>query len=181
MLLHLHEGTLSLGQAAAILHRSTRQVLPRRRPGAAFEREGPDALRHGNAGRTPANRTDPALRARLVALAATTFAGVNRAHLAELLAEREGIVIPERTLRRVLAEAGLTPARVHRPPRHRSRRERVPRAGMLLQTDGSRHLWFGPERPYATLVGAIDDATGTVTGATFRAAEDGAGYFITLT
>ncbi len=116
-----------------------------------------------------------------MALAATTYAGVNRAHLAELLAEREGIAIPARTLRRILAEAGLPPARVHRPPRHRSRRERMARAGMLLQTDGSRHLWFGPERPYATVVGAIDDATGTVTGATFRAAEDAAGYFITLT
>ncbi len=174
---HLAEGTLSLEQAAVILHRSERQV---RRLLAAFEHEGPDALRHGNAGRRPANRTDAALRERLVALAATTYAGVNRAHLAELLAEREGIAIPARTLRRILSEAGLPPARVHRPPKHRSRRERVPRAGMLLQTDGSRHRWFGPDEPYATLVGAIDDATGTVTGATFRAAEDAAGYFLTL-
>ncbi len=86
----------------------------------------------------------------------------------------------ERTLRRLLAEAGLPAARAHRPPRHRSRRERLPRSGMLLQTDGSRHRWFGAERPFATLLGAIDDATSTVTGATFRAAEDAAGYFTVL-
>ena len=39
--------------------------------------------------------------------------------------------------------------------------------------DVSKHRWFGPERPFATLVGAIDDATSKVTGGTFRAEEDG--------
>ena len=53
----------------------------------------------------------------------------------------------------------------------------MPRAGMLLQTDGSRHRWFGPDLPYATLVGTIDDATSRVTGGMFRAQEDAAGYF----
>ena len=178
VLVHLADGALTLEQAAAILHRSERQV---RRLAAAYGRDGPAGLRHGNAGRSAANRTDGALRERLVVLATTLYAGVNRAHLAELLAEREGIVIAERTLRRLLAEAGVPAAHVHRPPHHRSRRERMPRAGMLLQTDGSRHRWFGAERPFATLVGAIDDATSTVTGATFRNAEDAAGYFTTLT
>jgi hypothetical protein len=51
---------------------------------------------------------------------------------------------------------------------------------MLLQTDGSRHHWFGAERPFATLVGTIDDATSRVTGAIFRDAEDAAGYFTVL-
>jgi hypothetical protein len=57
----------------------------------------------------------------------------------------------------------------------------MPRAGLLLQVDGSRHRWFGPELPFATLVAGIDDATGLVTGATFRLAEDAAGYFTLLT
>ncbi|HXQ96387.1 MAG TPA: ISNCY family transposase [Candidatus Acidoferrales bacterium] len=178
MFAHLLDRTLSEAQAEAILRLSGRQV---RRLAAAYRSGGPDALRHGNAGRVPANRTAADLRERVLALAATTYAGVNRAHLAELLAEREGCVLPERTLRRLLAEAGLPPAHVHRPPRHRSRRERMPRAGMLLQADGSRHRWFGAARPFATVVGAIDDATGTVTGATFREAEDAAGYFAVLT
>ena len=177
VLAHLAAGVLSEAQAAAVLHLSGRQV---RRLLAAYRVGGPDALRHGNAGRAPANRTGEGLRERVLGLATTSYAGVNRAHLAELLAEREGIGLPERTLRRLLADAGLPAARHHRPPRHHARRERMPRAGMLLQTDGSRHRWFGPEQPYATLVGAIDDATGTVTGATFRAAEDAAGYFIVL-
>ncbi len=65
VLLHLAAGTLSLEQAAAVLHRSERQV---RRLLAAYEREGPAALVHGNAGRAPINRTDPALRERLMEL-----------------------------------------------------------------------------------------------------------------
>jgi hypothetical protein len=45
----------------------------------------------------------------------------------------------------------------------------------MLQADGSTHHWFGPGAPRATLVGAVDDATGEVTGATFREHEDAAG------
>jgi hypothetical protein len=52
-----------------------------------------------------------------------------------------------------------------------------PARACSIQTDGSRHRWFGPDLPYATLVGTIDDATSRVTGGTFRAAEDAAGYF----
>ncbi len=63
-----------------------------------------------------------------------------------------------------------------RSPRDRSRRERMPRAGMLLQVDGSRHDWLEGRGPVLTLIGAIDDATGIVSAATFRAAEDAAGY-----
>ena len=55
------------------------------------------------------------------------------------------------------------------------------RAGQLLQADGSRHRWFGPDHPFATLVGAIDDATSVVTGGTFRTQEDAAGYLEVLT
>jgi hypothetical protein len=51
---------------------------------------------------------------------------------------------------------------------------------MLLQTDGSRHHWLGDRGPRLTLVAAIDDATGVITGATFREQEDAAGYLIVL-
>lgn len=125
----------------------------------------------------PWTRPADAVRARIVELATTTYAEVNHTHLAELLAEREGIEIAERTLRRILALASVRPVRTRRSQRHRRRRERMAREGMLLQTVGRRHRWFGPDLPYATLVGAIDDATSRVTGGTFRAAQDAAGYF----
>jgi hypothetical protein len=51
---------------------------------------------------------------------------------------------------------------------------------MLLQIDGSRHDWLQGRGPYLTLVGAIDDATGTVPYALFREQEDAQGYFLLL-
>ena len=178
VLTHLRDGTIDLGQAAAILAVSDRQV---RRLLTALLELGPSALVHGNRGRTPVNRTDEDLRTRIVALVTDRYRDVNRAHLAELLDEREGISIPVRTLRRILDEHGQGAPRPHRPPRHRSRRPRMERAGQLLQADASKHRWFGPDLPFATLVGAIDDATSVVTGATFRAHEDAAGYLEVLT
>lgn len=171
------DGRLDVAAAARLLELSVRQV---RRLVAALRADGAAGLVHGNRGRAPVHRTSDIVRATLLELATTTYAGVNRAHLADLLAEREGIAIPERTLRRILAEAGLVPARRRRPPRHRSRRERVSQAGGLLQLDGSRHRWLGNQGPFLTLIGAIDDATGIVTAGRFRAQEDAAGYFAIL-
>jgi hypothetical protein len=48
--------------------------------------------------------------------------------------------------------------------------------GLLLQLDGSRHVWLEERGPRLTLVGAIDDATGSVPAATFRDQEDAAAY-----
>lgn len=51
---------------------------------------------------------------------------------------------------------------------------------MLLQIDGSRHDWLEGRGPVLTLVGAIDDATGTVPFGLFRCQEDSAGYFLLI-
>src|SRR5450759_727558 len=56
----------------------------------------------------------------------------------------------------------------------------MPQAGMLVQVDGSRHQWFGPDGPWLTLVGAIDDATDDVPYALFRQQEDAQGYLLLL-
>ncbi len=173
---HVVNGGLTIDQAATILKLSTRQVDRLR----ARHADGPAALAHGNRGRPPANRIDAARRARVVELATTTYAWVNHTHLAELLAEREGLEIAERTLRRILAEASVRPTRTRRPPRHRNRRERMAREGQLLGIDGSRHRWFGPDLGFATLVAGIDDATGRVPGGTFRAQEDAVDYVLTF-
>lgn len=174
VLTHVLAGELTAEQAGRVLRLSKRQV---RRLLERVRAHGAEGLVHGNRGRSPAHRTPDELRSRLAELARTTYAGTNRAHLAELLGEREGLVVPERTLRRILAEASIAAVRTRRPARHRRRRERMAREGQMVQTDGSRHQWFGPDEPYATLIGVVDDATNRLTGATFRAAEDAAGYF----
>ena len=64
-----------------------------------------------------------------------------------MLSEREGIDIGRTTLRRILVNAGLSSPRQRRPPKHRVRRQRMPRAGMLIQLDGSYHRWLGDDGP----------------------------------
>jgi transposase len=173
----LAAGRLTLVEAALALDLSIRHL---KRLKARYRGEGIAALVHGNRGRHPWNAVSDALATRVEELARTRYAGLNHSHLADLLAEREGITLERSTIRRILLRAGLRSPRPRRPPAHRSRRERMAREGVLLQADGSRHRWFGPDRPFATLIGAVDDATGTVPAALFREQEDAAGYLAML-
>jgi transposase len=169
----LARGDLTMAEAAGVLGLSERQVWRLR---AAFERAGPAGLVHGNRGRASPRRVQTSVAARVIELAQGRYAGCNDCHLAELLAEHDGIALGRVTVRRILRSAGIASPRRRRPPRHRSRRERMPQEGLLVQLDGSRHDWLEGRGPWLTLVGAIDDATGIVPAATFRAQEDAAGY-----
>jgi Integrase core domain. len=164
-------------EVAELLDLSLRHV---RRILAAYRKEGAAALAHGNRGRKPHHALDATLGKRVLELAQTIYAGCNNQHFTELLAEREGIALSRSSVRRILLKAGIKSPRKRRPPKHRSRRERYPQEGMLLQTDGSRHDWLEGRGPYLTLVGAIDDATGEVPYALFREQEDAQGYSLLL-
>jgi transposase len=178
-------GDLTGVEAAAALGLSVRQVRQVRRMLAAYRKEGAAALAHGNRGRTPINALDPVLCARIEALAQTAYAGLNDTHLAEVLSEDEGIVVSRSAVRRIRVRAGLARPRQRRPPAHRKRRERKAQAGypggvMLLQLDASDHAWLAERGPRLSLLAAIDDATGMVPAAVFRAQEDAAGYLDVL-
>ncbi len=168
---------LLMAEAAQLLGRSVRQV---RRLRAALRTRGPAALVHGNRERPPVNRIPDSIRARVVRLATTLYAGLNDHHLHDLLSEREGLALSRPSLRRILRAAGLPSPRRRRPPRHRRRRERMPQEGLLVQLDGSTHPWLDQRGPRLTLLAAIDDATGEVLAATFRDEEDAHGYFLVL-
>ncbi len=170
-------GILTTPEAVALLGCSERTAWRLR---AAMLAEGAAGLAHGNRGRASPRRLPEPARARICELARTTYRGYNDTHLAEALAEDEGIVISRPALRRLLRADGLPSPRKRRPPRYRSRRERMAQAGLLVQVDGSRHDWLEGRGPCLTLVGGIDDATGVVVGATFRDAEDGVGYLTVL-
>ena len=170
-------GDIEVAEAGALLGLSVRSVWRLKR---RFADEGPAALVHGNRGRPSPRRIDEATRGRVCSLARGRYDGANDSHLAELLAEREGDVLSRVTVRRILRSAGIATPRRRRSPRHRSRRDRMAQAGMLLQTDASRHDWLEQRGPRLTLVAAIDDATGIITGATFREQEDAAGYLTVL-
>jgi hypothetical protein len=168
---------IGVGQAAEALGLSPRQV---RRLRVRLREAGPAALIHGNRGRRSDRRLPAALTTQVLALARGRYAGLNDVHLTEKLTTVEGLAVSRATVQRVLRAAGRRSPRRRRPPRHRSRRPRQAQAGLLLQLDGSPYAWFGPTQPACSLLAAIDDATGTVLAATFRAQEDTAGYLTLL-
>jgi len=143
----------------------------------AYRRKGAGALAHGNRGRQPGHTIPAYLRARVRELAQGRYNGLNHCHLTELLEEREGIRLSRSSVWRIVISMGMKSPRHRRPPKHRSRRERYPQQGMLLQIDGSHHDWLEGRGPELCLVGAIDDATGEVPHALFRLEEDTQGYF----
>ena len=168
---------IALDQAAELMGVSPRHI---RRILAAYQERGAAALAHGHRGRRPANATPDAVVADVVHLAGTQYEGANHSHFSELLAEREGIVIGRTTLRRILVNAGLNSPRRRRPPKHRVRRQRMPREGTLIQLDGSYHRWLGKDGPQFTILFAMDDATGCVVNALFCDHEDAHSYFLLI-
>ena len=168
---------MTLDQASTLMGVTTRHT---RRILAACRKKGVAAVAHGHRGRRPGNATPDAVVADVVHLARTTYQGANHTHLSELLSEREGIDIGRTTLRRILVNAGLNSPRRRRPPKHRVRRQRMPREGMLVQMDGSHHPWLGGQAPAFTLLIAVDDANGTVVDALFCEQEDAHGYFLLI-
>lgn len=172
VLSRVDSGLLTALDAAKLLELSVRQV---RRILAAYRKEGPAALAHGNRGRKPAHTIPVETRKRVVELAQSKYVDYNHQHLSEELA-CDGIVISRPSVRRILGEVGLKSPKKHRRPKHRSRRERYPQEGMLVQIDGSPHDWLEGRGPRLTLHAAIDDATGKLLGGCFREQEDAAGY-----
>lgn len=128
ILTKLRVGALTAAEAAALMQLSQRQVW---RLKVRFERDGPAALVHANRGRASPRRLSEALRQRIVELARGRYAGINDSHLSELLAEHEAISVSRPALRRLLRGVGIASPRRRRRPRHRSRRDRMPQAGLL--------------------------------------------------
>ena len=171
------EGKVTVAKASGLMGVSQRHGW---RLLAAYRKEGPAAVAHGNRGRKPATTTCPRTQQRVMELAKGPYAGLNHTHMTEMLAEREDVHLSRSTVRRVLLAGGLRSPRRRRASKRYSRRERYPQEGMLLQIDGSRHDWLQGRGPYLTLVGAADDATGKVPFALFRQQEDAHGYMLML-
>lgn len=178
ILTRLSAGSIDVPSAAQLLRRSPRHI---RRLRTRFQQQGMEAVLHGNQGRLPANRIDPAIRAQICDLAgpAGKYHDFNICHLHDRLQQDEQIAIGRSTLDRLLRQQGLRQA-APQPAVHRRRRTRRPAEGMLVQMDGSPHAWLEERGPRLTLHCAVDDATGKVLGGIFRPTEDQIGYLLLL-
>jgi hypothetical protein len=119
-----------------------------------------------------------ASRQRIIALLEGAVV-LNDCHVRDLLAE-DGLLVSADTVRRVRRELGRPPKQRRRPTRYRQRREREGQSGAMVLIDGSPFRWLGEDQPRWTLVGAVDDATGSILTLTLRPNEDLHGYVVML-
>jgi hypothetical protein len=170
-------GKVTNQEGARALHLSVRQF---KRLKARFRREGARGLVHRRRGQPSPRRCPSALRAQVVRLMTTTYAGFNDVHLTEKLQQIHALPVSRATVRRIRLALGRASPRRRRAPQHRSRRPRAPAMGQLVQLDASPFAWFGDRGPMATLHGLIDDATSSPLALWFRPTEDLHGYTTVL-
>lgn len=170
----VYRSELTVGQAALVLGLSERQCY---RVKARVSKVGVKGVVHGNRGRPCKRKLKEKTVKRVLELARGKYQGFNDHHLTEKLKEQESIELSREQVRRILRAEGIASPKKRRGIKHRSRRERRPAEGMMLQVDGSPHDWLEGRGPPMCLIGAIDDATSKVTGGFFTQAESSWGYF----
>jgi transposase len=127
------EGKISLNEAAGRLGVSYRQAL---RIKAADEARGDVGLIHGNQGRVSNHTIAAAVRERVLRVYRERYPDFGPTFAVEKLGEVEGIKVSDETLRQWLMAEGLWQGKRKRKE-HRSRRDRRPCFGDLVQFDGS--------------------------------------------
>jgi transposase len=167
------QGKMTAAQAAAVLGLAKRQVFRLKKK---LQKQGVASLAHRNLGRRPPNAVSSEVRERIISLAQGDYSKASCEHMAELLAQREGIILSSKTIGRILKAAQIVNLHSHRAARRRRSRDRKPQEGMLSQCDASPHAWLESRGPVMSLHGSIDDATGKVQGLDFRLHEDTMGY-----
>lgn len=168
------EGSITISEAAVSLELSERQIKRLKKGVAA---EGPGSLVHNNKDRKPTHAVSDELIQKIVDLKnSENYKNANFSHFNELLEEREGINISYSTLYRILTAAGINSPKKRRKPKTHHRRKRKPAEGLLLQLDATPFEWFGSNEKFA-LHGAVDDATGKITGLYLTKNECLQGYF----
>jgi len=120
---------------------------------------------HGNSGRAPHNKTPLELELKIVDLLKNKYRNFNLTHFSEKAKMYEGISIKKDALHGIAKKHGLVKNPKRRGRRSHRPRPRLAREGMMIQFDGSNHVWFGDVR--TDLIGGIDDATGKVVGGEF--------------
>jgi hypothetical protein len=172
-------GRITNAQGAAALGLTIRQF---QRLKTRFKAAGAQGLVHRARAQPSPRRLPPELRTRIATLWQTTYVGFNDCHFTEKLHESDdpALHVSRATVRRIRHALGLPAKRRRRRSAARHRRAPEAAMGALIQVDASPFAWLEERGPKLTLVGAIDDATGTLLALTFRPTEDLHGYAVVL-
>jgi hypothetical protein len=126
-----------------------------------------DGLRgviHGNHGKDPWNKLEPAELDKIKTLILGKYQNFNITHALEYLVEKHDVKIHYTKLRSICHSIHAV-KRTKRRAKVRRYRQRHPAEGYLLQMDGSTHEWINGEK--WCLISAIDDATSDIPYAEF--------------
>jgi transposase len=167
-------GKMTIKEAAERLKLSIRQVKRLKEK----LKKGVSSLLHGNCGRQPKRTLSPKLKEKILKIKAMPeYENVNFLHFQEKLEGKYKIKISYSALRELLIKNNYESPRKHRERgiKHTTRKCKE-YFGEMLQMDGSKHRWFKNDNTYYTIHGAIDDATGNVTGLYMCKNECLAGY-----
>jgi len=106
------DGRLTEQDVSRILKLSVRQAY---RLKAKYLHGGAQSIAHGNRGRKPTHALTDPLKQHVQHLYQERYYRSNCTHFTELLAEYENIRLSVSSVRRILIQGGLRPARVRRP------------------------------------------------------------------
>ena len=137
-------------------------------------------ISHKNRGRIPINKISKEKETEILNLYKSKYCDFNFRHFIDCLEEYEKMTVSYNLVYRILIKNGFSS-----PKHHKKRgkenihplRERRKHLGELIQIDASIHNWFGDDLPKAALHGAVDDATGIITGLYFDENETLKGYY----
>jgi hypothetical protein len=121
-------------------------------------------------GRISGRRANGGEVERITKLYADWYQGFSVKHFHEFACREHGLEYGYTWTKTLLEKAGLI-RRSKRGGDHRLRRERRPRAGMMLHQDGSTHRWIPDLSHNVDLIVTMDDATSTITSLFFAPQE----------
>jgi hypothetical protein len=157
-------GKLKLKEFSKLIGKSYRQS---QRIVQRVESEDFLGVLHKNTGKTPHNKTPEKVEAQIKDWLEYKYNGFNLVHFREMVLSKERYpLLPKKsTIHSIAKKHNLVKAPRRAKRRSFKPRPRLPREGMLIQFDGSEHIWFGNHK--CDLIAAIDDATGRVVSAEF--------------
>jgi hypothetical protein len=156
------EGKLTIADYAIQINKSYRQA---RRIIQKIKKDDVLGVLHGNTGKEPHNKTPLETELLVLDLLKNKYINFNLTHFLEKASKFDKLVIKKDALHTIARRHGLVKNPKRRGRRSHKPRPRLSREGMMIQFDGSDHVWFGDVR--CDLIGGIDDATGKVVGGEF--------------
>lgn len=157
-------GKLSIKEFSDLIGKSYRQsqrIIKR------IEEEDFYGVFHKNLGKRPHNKTPEIVEAQIKDWLEYDYNGFNITHFIEMVQDKEKYPhLPKKsTVHSIAKKHNLVKSPRRAKRRSFKPRPRLPKEGMLIQFDGSEHVWFGDHK--SDLIAAIDDATGKIVAAEF--------------